>query len=63
MSLGTDKPIEVAISGSDFADSRAYAGKVYEQLEGIPSLRDLQYVQELNYPTVEVLVEPSARRP
>ncbi len=57
MSFGSDKPIEVVVSGPSFADSRAYAAKVREQLALIPTLRDLQYVQALDYPTVEVEVD------
>ena len=57
MSFGSGKPIEVAVSGPNFADSRAYAAKVREQLALIPTLRDLQYVQALDYPTVEVQVD------
>jgi multidrug efflux pump subunit AcrB len=57
MSFGSGKPIEVAVSGPNFEDSRAYAAKVREQLALIPTLRDLDYVQALNYPTVEVQVD------
>jgi multidrug efflux pump subunit AcrB len=57
MSFGSGKPIEVAVSGPSFADSRAYAAKVKEQLASIPTLRDLQYVQALDYPTVEIQVD------
>jgi multidrug efflux pump subunit AcrB len=57
MSFGSPTPIEVAVSGPDFAASRAFAKKVYEQLALVPTLRDLQYVQSLDYPTVEVRVD------
>ncbi len=57
MSFGSPTPIEVAVSGPDFAASRAFAAKVYEQLAKVPTLCDLQYVQQLNYPTVEVRVD------
>ncbi len=57
MSFGSGKPIEVAVSGPNFGDSRAFAAKVRDQLAKIPTLRDLQYVQSLNYPTVEVKVD------
>lgn len=56
MSFGSLTPIEVAISSPKLADSRAYAEKVRAELERIPTLRDLQYVQSLDYPTVEVKV-------
>jgi multidrug efflux pump subunit AcrB len=54
MSFGSPTPIEVAVSGPKMADNRAYAEKLREQLAGVRSLRDLQYVQSLDYPTVEV---------
>ncbi len=57
MSFGSPTPIEVAISGPKFADSRAYAAKVEEQLRKVPTLRDLQYVQSMNYPTVDVQLD------
>ncbi len=57
MSFGSPTPIEVAISGPNFADSRAFAHKVFMELKRIESLRDLQYVQSLDYPTVEVKVD------
>ena len=56
MSFGSPTPVEVQISGPKTADNRAYAAKVFEQLQAVPSLRDLQYVQSLDYPTVEVTV-------
>src|SRR5207302_9032253 len=37
--------------------SREYAAKVRAQLARIPTLRGLQYVQSLDYPTVEVRVD------
>jgi multidrug efflux pump subunit AcrB len=57
MSFGSPTPIEVAVSGPDFSESRAFAAKVYEQLAKVPALCDLQYVQQLNYPTIEVRVD------
>jgi multidrug efflux pump subunit AcrB len=57
MSFGSPTPIEVAISGPNFAESRAYADNVRDQLTRIPSLRDLQFAQSLDYPAVEVRVD------
>ncbi|MEX0729037.1 MAG: efflux RND transporter permease subunit [Planctomycetaceae bacterium] len=57
MSFGSPTPVEVAVSGPDFAESRQYAKKVYDELARIPVLRDLQYAQSLDYPTVEVNVD------
>jgi multidrug efflux pump subunit AcrB len=57
MSFGSPTPIEVAVSGQKLAESRAYAEKVRGQLARISSLRDLQFVQPLDYPTVDVTVD------
>ena len=57
MSFGSPTPIEVAVSGPDFNASRAFVAKVHDQLARVPTLCDLQYVQALNYPTVEVRVD------
>ncbi|MDB5353469.1 MAG: swrC [Planctomycetota bacterium] len=54
MSFGSPTPVEVAISGPNYAEVRAHALKVKQELAKIPSLRDLQYGQTLDYPTVNV---------
>ncbi len=57
MSFGSPTPVEVAVSGPAFADTRAYAEKIRAQLADIPSLRDLQIAQSLDYPAVRVDVD------
>jgi multidrug efflux pump subunit AcrB len=57
MSLGADTPIEVAVSAQDIATSRAFAEKVKSKLENIAVLRDVQFAQSLDYPTVDVKVD------
>ena len=57
MSLGSPAPIEVAVSGPKLDDLRAYAEKLHAQLSKIASLRDLRFVQSLDYPTVEVAID------
>lgn len=57
MSFGSPTPVEVAVSGPNYADDRAYAAKVKDELAKVPSLRDLQYAQTLDYPTVEVEID------
>lgn len=56
MSLGSPTPIEVTVSGPNLAANRDHADKLRAALSAIPSLRDLQYQQALDYPTVEVNV-------
>jgi multidrug efflux pump subunit AcrB len=57
MSFGAPTPIEVAVSGTNIADVRAYAEKVRGTLAQVPMLRDLSFEQELDYPTVSVNVD------
>ena len=54
MSFGSPTPIEVAVSGPDFDETRAYAEKVRRSWR--PSLRwsTCEFGQSLDYPTVEV---------
>jgi multidrug efflux pump subunit AcrB len=57
MSFGSPTPVQVTVNSSKLEDSRAYAKKVREQLARMPSLRDLQYEQSLDYPTIDVKVD------
>jgi multidrug efflux pump subunit AcrB len=56
MSLGASTPIEVAVSGPNLAANREFATRVREKLAGIPALRDVQFGQALDYPTLDVNV-------
>ena len=57
MSLGAPTPIEVAVSGPNLAADREFAEKVKDQLAKISALRDVQFGQALDYPTVDVNVD------
>jgi multidrug efflux pump subunit AcrB len=62
MSFGSPTPIEVAVSGLAFTGEDkvahfAYVERVREELANIPSLRDLQFAQSLDYPAVNVEVD------
>jgi len=54
MSFGAPTPIEVAVAGPSLPASREFAEKIRERLTKISSLRDLQFGQSLEYPTVDV---------
>jgi multidrug efflux pump subunit AcrB len=56
MSLGSPTPIEVAVSGPNLTAGREFAEKVRDKLRTISALRDVQFGQSLDYPTVEVAV-------
>ena len=57
MSFGSPTPIEVVVSGSDFAKNREFAEKLRKELALVPVLRDLQLGQSMDYPTVQVNVD------
>lgn len=62
MSFGSPTPVEVAVTGLDFAgekreEHRRYVDRVRDELAKIPSLRDLQFAQSLDYPAVAVEVD------
>src|SRR3954471_8097333 len=57
MSFGAPTPIEIAVSGPNLNDSRQYADKLRAKLAQVPTLRDLAFEQELDYPTVKVTVD------
>jgi multidrug efflux pump subunit AcrB len=57
MSFGSPTPIEVAVQGVSLAADRAYAEKVRGELAKLDFLRDLQFAQPLDYPTVDVTID------
>lgn len=57
MSFGSPTPVEIAVIGPSLADNRAYAEKVRVELEKVPGLRDIQWMQSLDYPTVDVKID------
>jgi multidrug efflux pump subunit AcrB len=54
MSFGSPTPMEVAVQGASLADDYGYAGKIQAQLAKLGFLRDLQFAQEYNYPTLDI---------
>ncbi|MSR79372.1 MAG: efflux RND transporter permease subunit [Gemmataceae bacterium] len=57
MSFGSPTPVEVVVSGSKMADNMAFAAKVREALATLDNLKDIQYGQSLEYPTVAVKID------
>jgi len=57
MNFGAPTPVEVAVRGPNFADVRTYAARLLPQLQRVPSLRDVQIEQPLDYPTVNVDID------
>jgi multidrug efflux pump subunit AcrB len=54
MSFGAPTPIEVAVNGTNMTDVRLYAENLRDKLARVPTLRDLAFEQELDYPVVSV---------
>ena len=57
MNFGAPTPIEVAMSGPNLAANRAFAEKVLAEMKKVPSLRDLQFGQPLDYPTANISID------
>jgi multidrug efflux pump subunit AcrB len=57
MNFGAPTPIEVAINGPNFEADKQFAARVMSELQNIPSLRDMQYSQPQDYPTIDVQVD------
>lgn len=57
MSFGSPTPVEVAVQGPNLIANRQHAEKIRTELAKLTFLRDLQYSQPLDYPTLEVKVD------
>jgi multidrug efflux pump subunit AcrB len=57
MNFGSPTPVEVAVIGPDLAINRDFAEKLRRSLGSIAALRDLQYGQPLDYPSIHVNVD------
>jgi multidrug efflux pump subunit AcrB len=54
MSFGSPTPVEVAVMGANLQDDYAYAQKIQAQIATLPFLRDLQFAQQVDYPTLDI---------
>jgi multidrug efflux pump subunit AcrB len=57
MSFGSAMPIAVRITGTDLRLVRQHAEKIAANMKKISHLRDVQFEQELDYPSVEVTID------
>jgi multidrug efflux pump subunit AcrB len=57
MSFGSPTPIEVAVQGVNLQENYAYAGKLRAKLAKLSFLRDLQFAQVHNYPTLDIDID------
>jgi multidrug efflux pump subunit AcrB len=57
LNFGAATPVEVAMNGPDLAANRVFAEKVKAEMQHIAVLRDIQFGQPLDYPTVDIKVD------
>jgi multidrug efflux pump subunit AcrB len=57
MNFGAPTPVEVNVSGPDLGSDRAFAEKVRGEVAQVRALRDLQYDEPLDYPSVNVDID------
>ena len=57
MSFGSPTPIEVAVQGINLQDDYAFAQKVRARLAKLTFLRDLQFAQAMNFPTLDINID------
>ena len=57
MNFGAPTPVEVNVTGNDLSATRRFAEKVRAELSKVQKLRDLQYDEPLDYPSIDVNVD------
>src|SRR5262249_21990306 len=57
VSMGSPTPIEVAVTSPKMEANMTIAKKLMAKLQEQPTLRDLQFGQPLEYPTIQVKVD------
>jgi multidrug efflux pump subunit AcrB len=56
MGFGSPTPVEIAVMGVNLQDDYAHAQKVQQEVAKLSFLRDVQFAQELNYPTMDITI-------
>jgi multidrug efflux pump subunit AcrB len=56
-SMGSPTPVEIAMVGMTLEDDKIYADKLLPELEKIPALRDLQFGEAIDYPSLMVNID------
>lgn len=57
MNFGAPTPVEINVGGPDLSVDRAFAAKLRTEAAKIPALRDLQYDEPLDYPSININVD------
>jgi multidrug efflux pump subunit AcrB len=56
LNFGTPSLAEVAVTGPQYADVQTYSEKLRQRLIQLKSLRDVQIVEPLRYPTIDIRI-------
>jgi multidrug efflux pump subunit AcrB len=57
MNFGAPTPVEINVGGPDLGVDRAFAAKLRAEVAKIPALRDVQYDEPLDYPSININVD------
>ncbi len=57
LNFGAATAVEVNVSGKKLSEVRGHAQKILDELRKLPSLRDVQIPQALDYPTIDVTID------
>jgi multidrug efflux pump subunit AcrB len=57
MSFGSPTPLEIAVQGPDLMANREYANTVRDIVATLPFVRDLQFAQAMDYPTLKIDID------
>jgi multidrug efflux pump subunit AcrB len=57
MSFGSPTPVNIAVQGPALEDDYAFAKKIHGELSKLTFLRDLQFAQAMDYPTVHAEID------
>lgn len=57
MNFGAPTPVEINVAGPDLGADRAFAEKIRAELGHVDALRDLQYDEPLDYPSMNVNID------
>ncbi len=57
MNFGAPTPVEINVAGPDLSATRAFAEKLRGELSTILALRDLQYDEPLDYPSIDINID------
>lgn len=57
LNLGTNNPIEIAITGRNLSQTRQLAETLTQKLKAVPYLRDVQIATPLDYPGIKIDID------